>query len=125
MSKSGFSKFLVGTAIGIGIGLLVAKKTGKETRSDLKNKFSELEEKMKSLEPGDLKEGAIRKFREVKQKLSTLEKEDVEAIASEKLDDIKQSLSDLAKLVKKKSAPMIRKLTDELSMIIDDIKVKE
>ena len=32
MSKSGFGKFLLGTAVGVGIGVLVAPKKGSETR---------------------------------------------------------------------------------------------
>lgn len=124
MSKKGFSKFLVGTAIGIGIGLLVAKKSGKETRDELKLKFKELEEKFESLKPEDLKDGAINKFEELKIKIASLDKESVEEFTLEKVNDIKESLSSLAKYVKKKSAPLVRKLTDEISIIIDDMKNK-
>ena len=38
MKKGGFGKFVCGAAIGAGLGLLFAPKSGKETREDLKKK---------------------------------------------------------------------------------------
>ena len=40
MSK-GLNKFLVGAAVGVGIGVLIAPKKGSETREDLKKKILE------------------------------------------------------------------------------------
>ena len=122
MSKGGLGKFLVGAGIGFGIGLLVAAKPGKETREDIKKKFKELEEKFKTLDYDDLKSGALNKLEEVKTKINNLDQEQVETIAKEKVEDIKQSLSKLSDSVKKKSAPIIKKLTDELSVKLDNLK---
>ena len=36
--KSGLGKFLLGAGIGVGLGILFAPKSGKETRADLKKK---------------------------------------------------------------------------------------
>ena len=36
--KSGFGKFLLGAGIGVGLGILFAPKSGKETRQELKEK---------------------------------------------------------------------------------------
>lgn len=125
MSKGGLGKFLVGAGIGFGIGLLVAAKPGKETREDIKKKFKELEEKFKSLDYNDLKAGALNKLEDLKMKLNDLDQEKVESIAKEKIEDIKIALENVSNSVKKKSAPIIKKITDELSGELDDLKVSE
>ena len=40
--KSGLGKFLLGAGIGVGLGMLFTKKTGKENREQLKKKIDEL-----------------------------------------------------------------------------------
>ena len=40
--KSGLGKFLLGAGIGVGLGILFAPKSGKETRADLKKKMDNL-----------------------------------------------------------------------------------
>ena len=39
--KKGFGKFLLGAAVGAGIGILFAPKKGSETRRELKEKLDE------------------------------------------------------------------------------------
>ena len=39
MKKSGIGKFIAGAAVGAGLGILFAPKTGKETRAVLKKCF--------------------------------------------------------------------------------------
>ena len=51
--KHGFGKFLLGAGIGVGIGMLFSKKSGKENREALKRKIDELVAKVKEV---DLKE---------------------------------------------------------------------
>ena len=46
---NGLGKFIAGAAIGVGVGVLLAPKSGKETRKDLKDKFDELVEKVKEI----------------------------------------------------------------------------
>ena len=125
MSKSGLGKFIIGAGIGFGIGLLVANKPGKETRQDIKDKFKELEEKFKTLDYDDLKKGALNKLEELKLKIQDLDQEKLENIAREKIDDIKLGIANLTKSVKKKSAPIIKKIADELSVKIDSLNKEE
>ena len=103
MSKSGLGKFIIGACIGVGIGLLVASKPGKETREDIKKKFKELEDKFRELDMTELKDGAIEKLDVLKDKIANLDSDQVADFTKEKISDIKKGLSDLAKSVKKKS----------------------
>ena len=120
MSKSGLSKFVIGAGIGFGIGILVAAKSGKETRQDLKNKFKELEFKMKNLEMSDLKDGAIKKLDEIKAGVSELDFDKVSSFTKEKVDLLRVKLSELGTYVKKKSAPTIKKIINEINDKLDE-----
>ena len=45
--KSGLGKLLLGLGAGVGLGVLFAPKKGSETRADIKNKETELANKLK------------------------------------------------------------------------------
>lgn len=122
MSKNGLAKFIVGAGIGLGIGLLIAKKSGKETRADIKSKFSELEDKFKNIDITELKSGAIEKLEELKLKIQDLDQEKIAEIAKEKISDIKNGLVDLTNKVKKKAIPFIKDAVDNLSKKLDDLE---
>ena len=122
MSKSGLGKFIIGACIGLGIGLLVAAKSGKETREDIKLKFKELEKKIKELDITELKDGALEKLDSLKQKIADLDQEQVANFAKEKVASAKKGLSDMTKSIKKKSTPVIKKIVDDLSKKLDDLE---
>lgn len=122
MSKSGLGKFVIGAGIGFGIGLLVAAKSGKETRNDIKNKFKELEEKFRNLDLTDIKEGALDKLDALKEKIKNLDSDQISNFTKDKITDIKNGLSDLTKSVKRKSAPVIKKIVDDISQKLDSIE---
>lgn len=121
MSKGGLGKFIIGAGIGFGIGLLVAAKSGKETRNDIKNKFKELEEKFKQLDISELKEGAIEKLDALKEKISDLDSEQIVNFTKEKISDIKDGLVQLTKSVKRKSVPVIKRIVDDISEKLDSM----
>ena len=54
MNKKG--KFILGAGLGLGLGLLLAPKSGKETRKDLMDKCNELLNKVKNMDPDEVKE---------------------------------------------------------------------
>lgn len=119
MSKSGLGKFIIGACIGVGIGLLVASKPGKETREDIKKKFKELEDKFRELDLTELKDGAIEKLDALKLKISNLDSEQVADFTKEKISDIKNGLVELTKSVKRKSVPVIKRIVDDISQKLD------
>lgn len=121
MSKSGLGKFVIGAGIGFGIGLLVAAKSGKETRNDIKNKFKELEEKFRSLDLTELKDGAIEKLDSLREKVKDIDSEQICDFTKDKIADIKKGLSDLTKSVKKKSVPIIKKIVDDIALKLDSM----
>ena len=57
MSKKGH--FLLGAGIGLGLGLLFAPKSGKETREDLGKAIEELIEKAKEIDLVEVKNAII------------------------------------------------------------------
>ena len=72
MSKKG--KFILGAALGAGLGLLFAPKTGKETREDLKKKFDELAAKAKEIDVEEVKASFLNKIDDIKADLKDMDR---------------------------------------------------
>ena len=73
--KSGLGKFLLGAGIGVGLGILFAPKSGKETRADLKKKMDDLIEKARNVDIEEVKVTIEKKVNEIKEDLKNLDKE--------------------------------------------------
>ena len=54
MGKKGLGKVLAGAAVGVGIGMLLAPKSGEETRKDLKKGAEKVVKKVKEIDLNDL-----------------------------------------------------------------------
>ena len=52
--KGGIGKFVAGMAVGVGLGLLFAPKSGAETRKELKKKIDELINNVKNIDVKDV-----------------------------------------------------------------------
>lgn len=114
MSKSGFGKFLLGTAVGVGIGVLVAPKKGSETREDLKKKIDEFLTKVKSLDKEEVKKEIEEKIAKLKRDIKELDKEKVLSIAKEKGAKIKEESKKLVDLAKEKGTPVLEKAASDV-----------
>ena len=100
----GLGKFLAGAAIGAGLGILFAPKSGKETREDIKNKISEIIEQAKTLKAEDVKEMIISKVEDLQEQLK----------AKQKAKKIQKKAEELYKLAVEKGTPVLEKTTKEL-----------
>ena len=103
-----------GAAVGVGIGLLIAPKSGKETRKDLKEKFDELVQKVKELDAEEVKENLIKKIDEIKEGIADLDKEKVTSIAKEKAAKIKKNVTELYESAKEKTTPVVTKAVSDI-----------
>ncbi len=112
--KGGLGKFVAGAAVGVGLGVLLAPKSGEETRKELKEKFEELLENVKGLKVEDVKEYFEFKIEEIKKDLAELDKEKVLEIAKEKGELIKDKIDELAVQAKEKATPAIEKTIGEV-----------
>lgn len=110
----GLGKFLAGAAIGAGLGILFAPKSGKETREDIKNKISEIIEQAKTLKAEDVKEMIISKVEDLQEQLKDLDKEKALKIAKQKAKKIQKKAEELYKLAVEKGTPVLEKTTKEL-----------
>ncbi len=123
MGKKGLGKFIAGAAVGVGLGMLFAPKSGEDTRKDLKEKFDELLEQIKGIKAEDVKDYFEVKVEEIKKDIAELDKEKVMDIAKEKGELIKDKIEELSIQAKEKATPAVEKtIADLKSKIIDFLK---
>lgn len=120
MKKNGFGKFIAGAAVGAGLGLLFAPKTGKETREILKKKFDEVLEQVKSIKAEDVKASIVKKVNELQKELKDLDKEKALKIAKQKAIKIQKKADELYKLAVEKGTPVVEKSVSELKQATAD-----
>ena len=120
MKKNGYGKFIAGAAVGAGLGLLFAPKTGKETREILKKKFDEVLEQVKSIKAEDVKESIVKKVNELQKELKDLDKEKALKIAKQKATKIQKKADELYKLAVEKGTPVVEKSVSELKQATAD-----
>ncbi|MBR1417030.1 MAG: YtxH domain-containing protein [Bacilli bacterium] len=114
MKKKGFGKFILGAAVGAGLGVLFAPKSGEETRKELKKKIDELLEKAKDIDIKEVKENIDKKIEEIKEELADLDKEKVLSLAKEQARHIKSKANDLVEYAKEKGTPVLEKAANSV-----------
>ena len=113
-NKSGFGKFLLGAGIGVGLGILFAPKSGKETRQDLKEKMDDLVEKAKNIKAEDVKATIEAKVQEIKEDLKNLDKETVVSAIKSGAAKIKRKADELVEYAVEKGTPVIETAAREV-----------
>ena len=112
--KNGLMKFLLGAGIGVGLGVLFAPKSGKETRADLKKKMDELLEKAKNIDIEEVKETIEKKVNEIKEDLKKLDKETAIEKVKAGAKKIKKKADELVDYAVKKGTPVIEAASKEV-----------
>ena len=105
--KAGLGKFIIGAAIGAGLGVLFAPKKGSELRKDLKEKLDDLVAQIKKIDIEEVKAEFDLKVEEIKNELADLDKEKALSIAKEKGNQLKEKAEELVALAKKKGTPVL------------------
>ena len=112
--KKGKGKFILGTALGVGLGMLFAPNEGAKTRKVIKNKLNELIGKAKEIDLGEVKDKFSEKISKIQEELEDLDKEKAIEIAKKKGKELKQSAEDLLALAKEKGTPVLEKTAKEV-----------
>lgn len=121
--KRGLGKFVLGAAIGAGIGVLFAPRSGKETRKILKDKMDDLVKKAKELDKEEVKEAIETKINEIKEAIKNLDKETALDLAKKQGKKIRDKAEELVSYVKEKGTPVMSKTADAVrSKAIDVTK---
>ena len=110
--KGGFGKFLLGGAIGAGLGFLFAPKAGSETRRELKAKLDEMLLKAKEIDVDEVKEEFQAKIYEIKNELEDLDKEKALKIAKKKASEIQDKVEDLVNYAVSKGTPILEQTAE-------------
>lgn len=105
--KGGFGKFLAGLGIGAAFGVLLAPKSGDETRKELKIKADDLLSKLKDVDADDVKEYIETKVFEIKTAIDELDKEEVKKIAKKKASEIQDLADELVDYAIEKGTPVM------------------
>ena len=105
--KSGLGKFIAGIGIGAGLGMLLAPKSGEETRKILKKKMEDFINEVKNIDVDEVKDEFLNKVDEIKNEIEDLDKEKVLKIAKEKSEDLKKKTAELVELAKEKGTPVL------------------
>lgn len=121
MSKKGLGKFVVGAAIGAGIALLFAPRSGKETRKILKDKMDDLVKKAKELDKKEVMDAIEAKIKDMKEGIKNLDKETVVAAAKKQGKVIRDKAEDLVNYVKEKGTPVMEKTADSIRQKAIDV----
>lgn len=110
----GIGKFVAGAAVGAGLGILFAPKSGNETRKDLKKKLDEMIAKAKEIDIDEVKQNIEEKVNEIKLELEDLDKEKVLKIAKKKATDIQRQAEELVNYAIEKGTPVLEKTANSI-----------
>ena len=114
MSKKGLGKFIAGVSVGTCLGILIAPKSGKETRKELREKGSELVDNIKNLDAKEIKEKLNQKLKEIKKELENLDKETALEAIKTGANNLMKKCDELIDGDKEACAPVIENAAKEV-----------
>lgn len=121
MGKKTVGKVIAATAVGVGIGMLLAPKSGAETREDLKNCAKKTAKKMKDIDLNEVKDDLLDQYEKLKNELADMDAEKAKKIAKKKVDELSKKANELMDMAKEKSAPVIEKSAKDIKKKLYDL----
>lgn len=118
---SGIGKFVLGAAIGAGLGILFAPKKGSETRAELKTKIDDLVEQAKQIDVEEVKAEFLNKVDDLKDELADLDREKAFDLAKRKAADLKIKSQELVDLAIDKGTPVLRDAAEDVRLKAIDV----
>ena len=119
--SSGLGKLLAGIGIGAGLGLLLAPKSGEETREELKKKINKFIDEAKKVDVNEVKDEFLTKVDDIKKEFEDLDKEKALKLAKEKGEDLKRKASELVDLAKEKGTPVLENAANDVRLKAIDV----
>ena len=119
--SSGLGKLLAGIGIGAGLGLLLAPKSGEETREELKKKINKFIDEAKKVNVNEVKDEFLTKVDDIKKEFEDLDKEKALKLAKEKGEDLKRKASELVDLAKEKGTPVLENAANDVRLKAIDV----
>ena len=106
--KGGLGKFALGTLVGVGVGMLLTKKNGKENRDALKARIEYLKEQVSKIDKEEVKKNFQDKILEIQDDFEDLDREKVAVVAKKYANGIKTKTEELVSLAVEKGTPVVR-----------------
>ena len=123
MKKKTVATLVGGIAAGAALGVLLAPKSGKETRDDLKKAFDDFMNKVKDIDADDVKKYVDKNIKKIKKELDDLSMEKVGKMAKKKAKEIEKSMNDLVDYVKEKGTPVLEDAVESLRLKAIEVTV--
>ena len=124
MRRHGLLEFLFGLGVGVGVGMLLSPNTGEENRRIVKEKASELADKIKNIDLNEVKDNLIDQYEKLKAELKDMDAEKAKKIAKKKIEDLTTKANELLAAAKEKADPVIeaesKKLKRNLSTLLNN-----
>ena len=121
MKKSKLGALVAGIGIGAAAGMLLAPKSGEETRKDIKNKAKQIGKKVKDIDLNQVKEDLVKEFDKFKNEMKDMDKDKAMKLAKEQGTKLLAKCEDLITMAKEKSAPMIEKTGKDIKKKLSEI----
>ena len=121
MKKSKLGALVAGIGIGAAAGLLLAPKSGEETRKDIQKKAKQIGKKVKDIDLNQVKEDLVKEFDKFKNEMKDMDKEKAMKFAKEQGTKLLDKCEDLITMAKEKSAPMIEKTGKDIKKKLSEM----
>ena len=114
MRRHGLFNFVLGVGIGVGLGMLFSPNTGEENRRIVKEKASEVKDKIKNTDLNEVKDNLVNQYEKLKDELKDMDAEKAKKIAKEKITALTEKTNELLAAAKEKADPVIESETKKL-----------